>query len=430
MEINLKLPLGRLFSTLLVFALTAGCSSHSAPASKAGGKPPGVKVKLATVQPATLDKTYDWPTATLQSRRSVTLQPQIDGQITKIFVKYGDRVPAGAPILQVDPAKQQAAVSSSQAVAESAKADIENAKATLKSLQAQRLSDVSNLQYNQQQYQRYSTLYSQGAVTRQSLDQYLNSLQTAQANVTATDEKIRAQQANIAKAERALQQSQANVRQQQVELKYYQITAPFAGIVGNIPVKLGDYVNTSTQLTTINQNQPLEVNIYVPTEKVSQVRVGMPVRLLDGQGKLIGNSQVIFISPNIDNQNQMVLIKALYENSANQLQVNGYVHAQVVLDERPGVLIPKAAVSNLAGKDFVFVAQPQAQSPPAEQAKSPQGQSPPAQPGLVARQKPVKLGEKIQGNNVQVLEGLQPGEKIVTAGILNLQDGAAIIPES
>lgn len=428
MEINLKLPLGRLFPTLLVLALTAGCSSHSAPASKAGGKPPAVKVKLATVQPATLDEFIDGGVATLQSRRSVTLQPQIDGKITKIFVKYGDRVPAGAPILQVDPAKQQAAVSSSQAVAESAKADIENAKATLKSLQAQRLSDVSNLRYNQQQYERYSTLYSQGAVTRQSLDQYLNSLQTAQANVTATDEKIKAQQANIAKAERALQQSQANVRQQQVELKYYQITAPFAGIVGDIPVKLGDYVNTSTQLTTINQNQPLEVNIKVPAEKAAQVRLGSPVRLLDGQDKLIGNSQVFFISPNID-QNQMVLIKALYENSANQLQVNGYVHAQVISDKRPGVLIPTVAVSRLAGKEFVFVAQPQAQSQPAEQAKSPQGQSPPAQPGLVARQKPVKLGAN-RGNNVQVLEGLQPGEKIVTAGILNLQDGAPIIPES
>lgn len=410
MEDNLALPLGRLFSTILVLALTAGCT-RGAPASTNAMTPQAIPVKIAAVESGAIDKIYDVPVASLESRRSVTLQPQIEGQITNIFVKYGDRVAAGAPIMQVDPAKQQASVNSYQAATESARADIENTKATLKSLEAQRLSDVSNLQFNQQQYERYATLYRQGAVPRQSLDQYQNSLQAARATLASTDQKLRAQQATISKAQRELQQSQANVKQQQVQLQYYKITAPFAGTVGDIPVKMGDYVNTSTKLTTINQNQPLEVNMSVPLELASQLRLGMPVRLLDEQGKVLGNSQVFFISPNTNNQTQTVLIKALFENPTNQLRANGFVHAQVILDNRPGVLVPTTAVSRLAGKPFVFVAQQQGES------------------NLVAKQKPVTLGE-IRGNNYQVLEGLQPGEKVIVSGIIKLSDGSPIKSES
>lgn len=425
MKINMELPLGRLFPTILVLVVAAGCSHGGGPPPN-GGKPPGFKVKLAPVESGTVDKVYDVGTASLQSRKSVTLQPQIDGQVTNIFVKYGDQVSEGTPIIQVDPAKQQASVNSYQAATESARADIANAQATLKSLEAQRFSKISDLKFNQQQYQRYAALYRQGATALQNLDQYRNSLDAARSSLAAIDEQISAQKANIAKTQRALQQSQENVKQQQVQLQYYKITAPFAGIVGDIPVKVGDYVTTSTKLTAINQNQPLEVNMSIPLEIAPQLHVGMPVRLLDQQGRVIGNSKVFFISPSIANQTQSVLIKALYANTANQLRVDGYVHAQVILDEHPGVLVPTEAISRIGGQSFVFVAQTPTET---EQAKSQPGQSPPAKPKLIAKQKPVKLGD-IRGNNIQVIEGLQPGEKIVTAGILNLTDGAPIIPDS
>lgn len=423
--INRELPLSRLFPTILVLILAASCSRGGEPQAN-GGKPPGFKVKLAAVESGTIDKVYDVGIANLLSRKSVTLLPQVDGQVTNIFVKYGDQVAAGAPIIQVDPAKQQASVNSYQAATESARADIANAQATLKSLEAQRLSKVSDLKFNQQQYQRYATLYNQGATTLQNVDQYRNSLDAARASLDAIDEQIRAQQASIAKTQRALQQSQENVKQQQVQLQYYKITAPFAGTVGDIPVKIGDYVTTATKLTTINQNQPLEVRMSIPVEIAPQVHTGMLVRLLDQQSRVIGTSKVFFISPNIRSEDRSVIIKSLYDNTANQLRTDGYVSAQVVLDEHPGVLVPTTAISRIGGQSFVFVAQTPTQSEP---AKSPQEQSKPATPKLVAKQKPVKLGD-IRGNEIQVIEGLQPGEKIVTAGILNLTDGAPIIPES
>jgi RND family efflux transporter MFP subunit len=124
----------------------------------------------------------------------------------------------------------------------------------------------------------------------------------------------------------------------------------------------------------------------------------------------VGTSQVFFISPKVDNQTQSVLIKSLLDNSKGQLRTGQFIRAKVILDKRLGVLIPTIAVSRIEGKTFVYVAQTQGQSQ------------------LIARQKPVKLGN-ISGKNYQVLEGLQPGEKIVVSGLSRLSDGAAIIPE-
>ncbi len=387
--------------------------------STASAQPPGIKVKLSSVETATIAESSDF-IASLQSRRSVTLQPRIQGQVSQIFVRAGDQVEAGRPIIQVDPAEQQAAVSGVSAAAQAAQAELETARATLRSLEAERLSNLSDVRLNQQEYERYSSLSAQGAVSRQTRDQYTNRLQAARASLGSINAQIQAQQAAVSQAEKALLQAQANTKGQQVQLQYFRISAPFPGTVGDIPVKVGDFVNTSTPLTSITQNRPLEVNISVPIERAPELRIGMPVEVINGQGKSVGTSRVFFISPNVTNDTQSVLIKSLFDNSRGQLRANQFARAKVIWNQRSGVLIPVTAVSRLAGETFVYVAETPAQSQ--------KGKSQPEQPPLVARQKQVKLGD-IQGNNYQVIEGLEPGERIVVSGILNLSDGAPIIPE-
>jgi RND family efflux transporter MFP subunit len=284
------------------------------------------------------------------------------------------------------------------------------------------------VQYNQKEYQRYSGLADQGAVARSTADQYTNRIETARSSLNAIDKQIAAQKAALAGAEKQRLQAEAATRGQQVQLQYYQTKAPFAGTIGDIPVKVGDFVNTSTQLATITQNRPLEVNIAVPIERGPDLRQGMPVELLDEQGKSFGTSRIFFIAPNTANNTQSVLVKSLYENSKGQLRADQYVRARVIWNQRSGVLVPTTAITRLGGETFVFVAQ-QAPPPKQTQEQSTQEQSQPAQPQLVARQKPVKLGA-IQGNNYQVLEGLKPGERIITSGLLSLRDGAPITPES
>ncbi|MEC4812363.1 MAG: efflux RND transporter periplasmic adaptor subunit [Scytonema sp. PMC 1069.18] len=373
-----------------------------------------VKVKIAPVETGIIEDSTEF-VANLESRRSVTLQPRVQGQVAQIFVKSGDLVKAGDPMIQVDAREQQAAVSSVNAAAEAAQSQLESARATLGSLEAERLSNQADVRLNQQEYERYASLAAQGAVSQQTRDQYANRLATARATLRATEARINAQQAAINQAEKSLKQAQANIRQQQVQLQYYQITAPFAGTVGDIPVKVGDFVNTSTQLANITQNQPLELNIYVPIERGPQLRKGTPVEVMDAQGKNLGISRVFFIAPNANNNNQSILIKALYENSQNQLRADQFARARVIWNQRPGVLVPTTAVTRIAGETFVYLAQ----TP----------ESPKKEYQLVARQKRVKLGN-IKGNNYQIIEGLTIGDRIIVSGLLNLRDGVPIIPES
>ncbi len=393
----------------LALSLLGSCSKSEQAAN--ANKPPPTKVKVATLESATVSDSSEY-VANLVSRRSITLKPRVQGQISQILVKAGDNVAAGTPLLQIDPRKQQATVGSAAATVESAQADSATARATLKSLEADRLQKQADLKLKQSQYQRYSVLYAQGATSKDTLDQFANSLAAAKAQVAAADAQIQAQQATIAKNDRIVQQNQASTQEQAVELQYYNITAPFAGSVGDIPVKVGDFVDTSTQLLTLTQNNPLEVNLSIPVDRAPDVKQGTSVELLNAQGKVVGTSQVFFISSAVDSNNQSILIKALYNNAGNKLRASQFIRARVIWNQRPGILIPSSAISRIAGENFVFVAQA--------------GEQPDK---LVAKQRPVKLGN-IEGNDYQVLDGLKPGEKLVTSGLLNLKDNAEITPES
>ncbi|MBW4619832.1 MAG: efflux RND transporter periplasmic adaptor subunit [Cyanosarcina radialis HA8281-LM2] len=220
----------------------------------------------------------------------------------------------------------------------------------------------------------------------------------------------------IAQARSQVAQASAQVKAAEVQLQKTRVVAPFAGTVGDIPIKTGDFVSQGDELTTITRNDFLELNIPVPLNRSSELRLGLPVEVLDTQGKAIATGQVSFIAPNVDANSQTVLAKASFANAGRALLNRQFVPARIIWNERSGIVIPVNAVSRLGGQTFVFVAE-----------RSTESQS--GQPQLVARQKPVKLGE-IQGNNYQVLEGLQPGQEIVTAGVLNLTDGAAIAPDS
>ncbi|MCC5651676.1 efflux RND transporter periplasmic adaptor subunit [Nostoc sp. XA013] len=379
--------------------------------STANVQPQGVRVKISTVQSGIIEESSDF-IASLKSQRSVTLQPRIQGQVTQIFVKSGDRVAAGAAILQVDPASL-VGVSGSNAIPQGFLVQLENARAILKSLEAQRPSFVANVKLYQQNYEKFVTLAEEGAVSRQTRNQFADRLANAKTNLDAIDSRIQAQRANILQAEQTLQQANVNIPQQG-NLQSDKMIAPFSGTVGNIAVKVGDLVNTSTPLVNITQNRPLEVNISVPLQQGPQLRKGMPVEVMNAQGQKLGRSRVFFIAPSASNETQGILIKALFDNPNGQLRADQLVRARVFWNQRPGILIPTTAMTRIGGDTFVYVV---------ETETSPQGVS-----QQVARQKRVKLGE-IKDNNYQVIEGLQPKDKVIISGLLNLRDGVAIVPE-
>ena len=391
----------------VIGTLLVSCSANA----PQGGGFGAVPVPIAPVESGIVTDSSDY-VANLQSRQSVTLQPRVDGYVQEIFVKAGDRVEAGAPILRIDPARQQAVVQRSVAAVATSQADFESARATLAQLRARKESILSSVDFNQKEFDRFSKLTQEGATAKQKLDEVANSLRNARAELGQIDAQINAQQASINSAATRIEETRAGAIQEEVQLDFYTVTAPFAGIVGDIPIKVGDNVNSTTQLTTVTQNQVLEVQISVPLENAPRLKMGQSVELLDAQDKPLVKGNVAFISPSINPQTQSVLVKANFNNGTNQLKANQFVRARLIWASRSGVLVPTSAISRLGGQDFIFVAE----------NISANGKT-----QLVANQKPIKLG-KITGNKQEVLEGLKPNDKIVVSGILQLQNGAPIAP--
>src|ERR1700754_460462 len=247
---------------LAVLALTA-CTKQ-APVQAA---PPPMPVQTTTVAASPVPQ-YDEYVSTIKGRRSATMNPQVDGNLVKIYVHSGDRVKAGQVLMEIDPAKQEATVASS------------------KSTEQQKLAVY---QYNQIEVKRQRDLFDQGVTSRDAFDQAEQAYKNSQADYES---------------------AVATTQSQRKQLGYYHITAPFDGIVGDIPPHLGDYVSPTTLLTTVDENRDLEAYVYIPTERVTQIRRGLPVVILDNQENVLEHTAIDFISPQVDNGLQGILAKA------------------------------------------------------------------------------------------------------------------------
>jgi RND family efflux transporter MFP subunit len=320
----------------------------------------------AKVQPVNDASDY---VATLKSRDSAVIMPQVEGQVTQIVVHSGDKVAAGGALMEIDPLKQQA---------------------TVKSQESARAAQQAQLNWAKQQYERSQGLSAAGVVSKQDLDQAKATFEAAQAQMDALD---------------------AQVSEQQVQLHYYKVTAPRTGIVGDIPVRVGDRVTSATQLTTVDEPGSLEAYVYVPIERSSQLRMNLPVQVLDGSGKVLADTRISFISPQVDNTTQTVLVKARIPNGNDALRQSQFIRARVVWGTHQSPEVPILAVSRLAGQYFAFVAEPQNGG------------------AFVAKQRPLTIGETV-GNNYEVRDGIKPGDKVIISGTQFLRDGAPVVPMS
>jgi len=358
-----------LAAALLLLLVCAGCSGggQGQTAPGGGGAPPGIPVKVQVAQSSPINETTEY-VATLKSRDSAVVMPEVEGQITQIYVHSGDHVAAGAPLMQIDPRKQEATVSSQEQMREAQQANVALA---------------------QQTFERTNGLYKAGVVSKQDLDQAQAALDTAKAQLQSLD---------------------AQVKQQQVQLHYFKVVAPREGIVGDIPVRVGDRVVTSTLLTTVDQPGALEAYVYVPVERSTQLKMGMPVDIVDATGKVMAQSRITFISPQVDNSTQSILVKATIANSRDRLRTSQFIRARVVWGERQAPRVPVLSVITLGGQHFVFIAE-------TENGK------------IVARQKMLHVGEMI-GNDYVVLDGVNAGDKVIVSGTQFLTDGAPVMPQA
>jgi multidrug efflux pump subunit AcrA (membrane-fusion protein) len=415
-----------LSATLSISVLMASCGGSPT----TGQAPPPTPVQLEEVKTSTIQDSFEFVGA-LEAQNRVALRPETEGRIVQIFVAPGQSVASGDPIAELKADRSLAEVSGATADVEAAQAARNTAAAQLKAAQADRDRAASDVELQNTEYRRTAALVSEGAQAQQALDQAENQRETAIAALKTAQEQVSAAQASLAEAEARFSRSQADQAVATADLRDNLVRAPIAGIVGNIPAKVGDYATTTTTVTSIIQNGSLDLNLSVPIERSAQLRTGLPVQLLDEQGKPLVNGQISFISPEVNSGDQGILAKASFPNNG-RLRDGQLVRARIVWQTSPGILVPTDAITRIAGQPFVYVAtngeteqssQAEGKESPAGQAANPSSANSPAQ--QVAQQRLVRLGE-IQGNRYQVLEGLKPGEQVVVSGILNLQDGSPI----
>ena len=173
-----------------------------------------------------------------------------------------------------------------------------------------------------------------------------------EAGVTSRDAMDQAQQAyDNAKADYQAATQTRNMQEEQ--LGYYTVRAPFDGIVGDIPVHVGDYVSpamsSTTMLTTVDQAGDLEAYIYIPTDRSSQARAGLDVELYDTSGKLLEKSKIDFLSPQVDPNLQGILAKAPVHATPEIMRNAQLIKARVIWSTKPMVVVPVLAVTRQAG---------------------------------------------------------------------------------
>lgn len=232
----------------------------------------------------------------------------------------------------------------------------------------------------------------------------------------------------IAQAEAQVAEAQAQVRTAEIQIENTGVRANFAGAIGDIPVKLGDYVKVGDPMTTLTQNQSLDLRLSIPIERQPQLRLGLPVQLEGNQNSLTG--QIGFISPKVNPNSQSVLAKATFDNSRGVLKDGQFVRAKVTWNSRPNaVVVPTNAVIFQGQDRFVYVAQmAQAAGEQGKQVNnSPVSNAQPPAGMMTAKLQPIELG-LVQGDKAEVVKGLQPGMQIVVSGTQKLADGAPIMP--
>ena len=324
---------------------------------------PVMPVKVQQIGNQEIGNTSEY-VATIKSRNSATIMSDVEGWIFEINVKSGDLVKKGQTLMEIDPRRQAATVSN---------------------WEAQRASKEANLQLAKVQLERTKGLFASGVVSKQELDQAQSAYDAANADVKSME---------------------AQINQQQVQLRYFSVFAPVAGIIGDVPVHVGDRVTNTTMLTTIDERRGLEVYLSIPADRARDLKVGAPVQILDGSGKVILSTRVNFISPQVDTSTQSVLAKAPVDEAADKLRSQQLVRARITWSTQAGITIPVVAVSRVSGQFFAFVADKK------------DGKE-------VARQIPLTLGE-ISGNDYTVLSGLKAGDEVIVSGGQNLADGMPI----
>lgn len=326
---------------------------------------PVAPVTVSTAKVETVTWTPDIPAiGTVAAAHGVDLTVETTGVVVEVRFKSNQHVAEGDVLLRLDDAQPRADLAAQKAQAELDRQNLDRAK----------------------------ELQRRGVGTE-------TSLQSAQATADASA-------AQVVKLEAVLAQKT--------------VQAPFSGTMGIPRVEVGQYMTPGSMVATLQDIDRMRVDFSIPEQDVSAVKMGQEVRFGFTDDELPYKGRVVGIEPKVDPSTRLVLIRAEIDNPDAALSPGRFVRAHVLLPAEDGIIaVPQTAVTTSLYGDYVYVVQPA----PAKEGQPAAAQD--GKPALIVHQTFVKAGRRT-GGVIEVVEGLKPGDEVVTAGQNRLNNGSPV----
>ena len=417
----------RLHFWLLLPALSAlaACADSEAQANKADGAKRPVPVVATTVMRNTVPLLVQ-TTGAVQAYSTVSVKSQVSGQLTGVFFQEGQDVKQGDLLFTMDARTLKAALAQAEANRARAIAQVAQSKAQLaqarvqvdqaKANVARTLAQTRNAEV---QAQRYTSLVTEGAVSREQADQFRTNAEAQRATVLADQSSVGNAQAAVASAAANVQNAQANVKaadaevnNARVQLSYASIYAPGNGRLGKLNVNRGNLVKESdtTPLVTISQIRPIYTEFSIPQRLLPDLKKYQKQGKLQVEAKPpqeqgpAPRGELVFVDSGIDATTGTIKLKARFSNADGQLTPGQFVNVAMRLTEEPNtIVVPSTAVQPGQQGSFIYV----------------------IKPDQTVEARSVTTGQNVNTQTV-IKTGLQAGERIVIDGQFNLAPGANV----
>ena len=338
-------------------------------------------------------------TGTLAAQEEAEVAAEVQGRVVATPVERGTRVSEGDVLIRIAAAEMEAQAAEADANAAQIVGRLGLADGS--DFQVDRVPEVANAKANLDlalgDFERAQMLYERKLLAKAEFDQ-----RSAQAEVARRQYDIARNGA--LQQYQALLAARARVTLAKKALADTVVRSPFAGVVGQRLVSVGAYVTRGTKVASVLRTNPLRLNLTVPQQYSAEVAVGRPVLLeVDAAPGQRFEGQVRYVSPALQTDSRTLIVEALVPNNTGLLKPGSFATARIEqASERPGVLVPAAAVRTISGTSRVFVVS-----------------------GERAEERIVTLGQTVD-DLVEITTGLKAGEHVATSNVEQLADGSRV----
>ena len=390
---------GYVLSGLFVAALaaTAGCGGESATV-KAEAKPEPVAVETARVESRAIDR-YLRVTGSLVADEQAEVSAEAAGRVIAVPVERGSHVAQGAVLARISPTETSAQLL--EAEANAAQIEARLGLSSGQSFDPNRVPDVMNakasLDLAVAEFGRIKSLLDQKVVSQSEYDQ-------RRAQVDAAQQQFQVAQNTAEQSYRSLQAARARIELAQKAVSDTTIRAPFAGLVAERVVSVGDYVTKGAHVATVVRVDPMRIELTVPEQAISLIKDGQPVQIaVDAYPGATFAAKIRYVSPSLRTDQRALTVEAVAANSDGRLKPGLFATASIQQPaEAPALLVPATAVETVAGTSRVYVIK-----------------------GDKIEERIVTLGESV-GQQIEIASGLAKGEVVAAAPKGHLSDGMEV----